>query len=64
MEQARFGLIRDGKLSAAGELGRRSVSPPWQSPDDFDVVGNLSLLPTFCERDPETFFSLFEHVAV
>lgn len=29
----------------------------------FDILGNLRLLPKFTERDPETFFSLFERVA-
>ena len=31
--------------------------------DCFDVLGNLQLLPKFNEKDPETFFSLFECVA-
>lgn len=29
----------------------------------FDVAGNLWLLPRFNERDPDTFFALFERVA-
>lgn len=29
----------------------------------FDISGNLKLVPRFSERDPDTFFSLFERVA-
>lgn len=36
---------------------------PGQSVGAFDVAGNLRLLPKFDERDPDTFFSLFERVA-
>lgn len=32
-------------------------------PDTFDIVGNLRLLPKCNEKDPETFFPLFERVA-
>lgn len=35
----------------------------WLIVDSFDVLGNLRLLPKFSERDPESFFSLFERVA-
>lgn len=28
-----------------------------------DVASNLRLVPQFCERDPDMFFTLFEHVA-
>ena len=36
----------------------------WPGPSRaFDVGISLRLVPQFCERDPDTFFSLFERVA-
>ncbi len=29
----------------------------------FDIVGNLRLVPKFCEKDPESFFVFFESIA-
>ena len=49
-------LVREGKLSAGDDASRNSS-------DEFDVLGNLRLLPKFSERDRESFFSLFERVA-
>ena len=60
MEQARLELIKEGKLTATGLIKK---SPSEQPEGYFDVLGNLRLLPTFSENNPELFFSLFEHVA-
>lgn len=64
IEKTKLELIKEGKL-AAGEAGvsdaRSWVSRP--SDQDFDIVRNLHLVPKFNEKDPETFFSLFERVA-
>jgi len=63
VEQARLQLIRDGKLPVgADELGRSGSSSD-QFSGGFDISGNLRLLPKFSERDPDTFFALFERVA-
>ena len=58
MEQSRLALIKEGKLSVVGELSRNSPLSE-QSVDGFDVLGNLRLMPKFCERDPEVFFFFF-----
>lgn len=63
VEQARLQLIKEGKLLAGSEVSGRSVLLSEQSAANFDVVGNLRLLPKFSEREPESFFSLFEHIA-
>ena len=55
MEQTRLSLVREGRLSA-GDVSRNSS-------DESDVLGNLRLVPKFSEKDPESFFSLFERVA-
>ncbi|XP_055721489.1 uncharacterized protein LOC129813225 [Salvelinus fontinalis] len=69
LQQERIELIREGKISGESlfwegdqELprGRSSFG---RAPDTFDIVGNLRLLPQFNEKDPETFFLLFERVA-
>lgn len=58
-------LIREGKLNLetgqgiVGDNVSLNVCPSSR----FDLVGNLRLVPKFNERDPETFFSLFERVA-
>nr|XP_046250447.1 uncharacterized protein LOC124062051 isoform X4 [Scatophagus argus] len=54
MEERRLSFPA-GTASAVSGLGRSTTS--------FDVVSNLRLLPQFNERDPDTFFSLFERVA-
>lgn len=45
------------------ELGRKRRKPGVYT--GFDVAGNLlnCLLPKFDEKDPDTCFALFEHVA-
>ncbi len=64
LQQYRFDLIKSGKpvTDVSGELESSSFLPEY-SEECFDVLGNLRLLPKFNERDPETFFSLFEYVA-
>lgn len=46
-----------GAAQAAFAAPGRSIS------GSFDVASNLRLVSHFCERDPDTFFSLFERVA-
>lgn len=49
------------KFSTNSIDGDASFGP--ESAESFDVLRNLKLLPIFNEKDPETFFSLFERVA-
>uniref|UniRef100_A0A674B5F8 SCAN box domain-containing protein n=1 Tax=Salmo trutta TaxID=8032 RepID=A0A674B5F8_SALTR len=69
LQQERLELVREGKLSGESLLWEgdpellRNRSSFGRAPDTFDIVGNLRLLPQFNERDPETFFLLFERVA-
>ena len=62
LERTKLELIREGKLTAgeAGVAGNRSLGSQSQ---EFDIFGNLRLVPKFNEKDPETFFSMFERVA-
>ena len=64
MEQAKLSLQKSRlELIKSGEMVDESVDgllPPPESPDGFDVLGNLRLLPKFNEKEPEAFFSLFE----
>ena len=62
LDRYRLDLIRDGKLSAEPVTGDRSGVTGSDSPA-FDVSVNLRLLPKFSEKDPETFFLLFERLA-
>lgn len=61
LEEYKLTLIQDDKMAVGSGSNDSSLSP--ESPQCFDVAGNLCLVPKFCERDPDTFFSLFEHVA-
>lgn len=64
LEQYKLDLIKSGKLRSDSSVGRESFSScPVLTDERFDVSGNLQLLPKFCEKDPETFFVMFEHVA-
>jgi hypothetical protein len=69
LQQERLELVREGKLSGESLLWEgdpellRNRSSFGRAPDTFDIVGNLRLLPQFNEKDPETFFLLFERVA-
>lgn len=57
LKHSKLQLIREGKLSS-GEFG-----PVSSASDGFDIISNLRIVPKFNERDPDTFFILFEHVA-
>lgn len=61
LEKYELNLICDGKISAApvAEYGPTSLGSSMQ----FDVAGHLCLVPKFSEKEPDTFFSLFERVA-
>uniref|UniRef100_A0A671UNG2 SCAN box domain-containing protein n=1 Tax=Sparus aurata TaxID=8175 RepID=A0A671UNG2_SPAAU len=65
LQQYRLDLIKAGGLSGDAGTGwlEESVAAGSQSLKRFDVVGNLRLVPKCEERDPDTFFSLFERVA-
>lgn len=63
LEQLKLELIREGKASEV-LLGSGTTRQSLGGCVGFDVAGNLRLLPKFNERDPDTFFSLFERVAV
>ena len=57
-------LISAGKLSGDSVFdGDSSLDSGGASSRPFDIIRNLSLLPKFNERDPDTFFSLFERIA-
>ncbi|CAJ1087102.1 uncharacterized protein LOC117532417 [Xyrichtys novacula] len=58
LERQRLTLVRDGRLSGEDQ-DRQGAS---SSAHRFDV-NNLRLLPQFNERDPDTFFLMFERVA-
>ena len=64
LEREKLSLLREGRLSREDmqALGGERVSAHSRVPH-FDLVGNLKLVPKFNEKDPETFFSLFERVA-
>lgn len=53
--------MREGKVSigSTAEIG----GSLGVAPGNFDVAANLRLAPKFNERDPDTFFTLFERVA-
>ena len=58
MEQAKLSLRR-GKMVAMTDVSFDvGMSPPLESPDCFDVLGNLSLLPRFNRKEREAFSSL------
>ena len=40
-----------------------SGTPTKERVKEFDVVGNLCLIPRFDEKDPDTIFTLFERIA-
>ena len=53
--------LEERRLSLGGSETGVSFSP--RVSGLFDVAGSLRLVPQFCERDPDIFFSLFERVA-
>lgn len=60
LEQYKLHLIREGKLI---EGSGREILGSSEPHSKFDIGISLRLLPKFNERDPDTFFSLFERVA-
>ena len=64
IERSKLELIKEGKLTAveAGVSGSMAAASGSRH-QEFDIFRNLSLVPKFNERDPETFFSMFERVA-
>ncbi len=63
IEQYQQDLIEQGKLSNTDNECPDEFASLSHGLRMFDVVGNLHLVPKFDERDPDTFFSLFECVA-
>ena len=61
-EQSKLQLIREGKFSPGGCVTGDSASVG-SAPGGIDVVVNLHLVPKFNERDPDTFFTLFQRTA-
>lgn len=56
-------VIREGKSTSRPGVHLELASDPQQLSSDFDVLGNLRLVPKFSESDPDSFFLLFERVA-
>lgn len=50
-------MIREGRIDDGSDDVFQGVSKM------FDTAGNLRLMPKFSERDPDTFFTLFERIA-
>lgn len=64
LQQYRLDLIKAVKLSGNdSECSDESAASISQSLKMFGVVCKLRLVPKFDERDPDTFSSLFDHVA-
>jgi len=61
IQQSRLQLIRDGKLSLT-ESGAEDFFSVSRPTGGMDIVSNLRLVPKCNERDPDTFFILFERV--
>lgn len=55
--------MEEQELSLQAEGAARASNVTVGSGSSFDVAANLHLVPQFSERDPDTFFSLFEWVA-
>ncbi|XP_024908484.1 uncharacterized protein LOC103397242 [Cynoglossus semilaevis] len=60
LEHYKLNLIKDGKLNECS--GRDSVGFS-ETSSRSDLSTKLKMVPKFNERDPDTFFSLFERVA-
>ncbi|KAK0150744.1 hypothetical protein N1851_008151 [Merluccius polli] len=64
LQRQKLDLVSEGKLSGDSVFdGHGSLESGGASSHPFDIIRNLSLLPKFNERDPDTFFSLFERIA-
>lgn len=57
LQKYRLDIIREGGLNGG------SVDAFQGASQMFDTAGNLRLVPKFNERDPDTFFILFERIA-
>lgn len=55
--------MEERRLSLSATTSGVNVSGSAGGSGGFDVVSNLRLVPQFCERDLDTFFTLFERVA-
>ena len=66
-EQAKINLQREKlELVREGKIDQKLLEGDGDSVsgnNTFDLVGSLRLMPKFNEKDPETFFSLFERLA-
>ena len=66
-EQARINLqLQKVELVKEGKMDQRLLESEGAGGAEkrgFDLVGSLRLMPKFNEKDPETFFSLFERLA-
>ncbi|KAF7648610.1 hypothetical protein LDENG_00154110 [Lucifuga dentata] len=60
LQHHKLTLVKEGKLFCSPD-GDISDLPGTQQ--NFDIISNLRLLPKFSEKDPDTFFSLFERIA-
>ena len=63
LQQYRLDLIKAGMIVGNAEGSGSSEEPATAQVKGFDVVRNLRLIPKFDEKDPDTFFILFERVA-
>ncbi len=57
LQKYRLDIVREGGLNNGSADAFQGVS------QRFDTAGNLRLVPKFNERDPDTFFILFERIA-
>lgn len=62
LQQYKLHLIRDGKINDAPS-GDQSFSTCSGSSSSLDLSSCLRLMPQFNEKDPDTFFILFERIA-
>uniref|UniRef100_A0A8C1I8K6 Gypsy retrotransposon integrase-like protein 1 n=1 Tax=Cyprinus carpio TaxID=7962 RepID=A0A8C1I8K6_CYPCA len=57
LQKYRLDMIREGRMDDGSDYALQGASKM------FDTAGNLRLMPKFSERDPDTFFTLFERIA-
>ncbi|KAL2102368.1 hypothetical protein ACEWY4_001536 [Coilia grayii] len=60
-DNERFKLLSEGRISAG--VGGFDVLPPGRGANEFSLSTMIKFLPKFNDRDPDTFFSLFENIA-
>ncbi|KAL2076463.1 hypothetical protein ACEWY4_027927 [Coilia grayii] len=56
----RFKLLSEGRIAGVGDS---DVLPPGRGSNEFSLSTMIKFLPKFNDRDPDTFFSLFENIA-